>query len=368
MDARNLVPQPSGIARVVLEASRHLSMLGCDVKLYLPSPPHKSIQIPGGLNLDVGHFYGSLARGFWGQTVLPATAARDKLDVFWGPAHRLPAQLPRTLPRVVTIHDLVWIHSAATMRRRTWLGERIFMDSAVHAADIVVADSNATARDIEKRYVGLRGPVVTAYPGATAIDVDAGSTIRERHSLSRPYALFVGTLEPRKNLPQLLRAYALQPPAVRATCMLAIIGGSGWRSSGLPTIITELGLSEDVKLIGYVSEGDLGFLYANARFLVMPSLYEGFGLPIVESNALGVPALVSDRSCLPEIGGAAALCVDARNEIALAEGFRTLAVDDALHDRLASRARANADRFQWHKFAETMVEVFERAITMRNQM
>lgn len=333
----------------------------------MPSPPHKSIKLPDGVSLDVGHFYGSVARGIWGQTVLPAAAARDNLDVFWGPAHRLPAQLPLALPRVVTIHDLVWIHSAATMRWRTWLGERIFTDSAVRAADIVVADSNATARDIKERYGEHRRPVATVYPGATVLDVDVRSTIRDRHSLHRPYALFVGTFEPRKNLPRLLRAYALQPPAVRETCMLAIIGGSGWRSSGLPAMIMELGLNEDVKLIGYVAEGDLGFLYANARFLVLPSLYEGFGLPIVECNALGVPALVSDRSCLPEIGGEAALCVDAQDDIALAQGFCTLAKNDALRDRLASRAHANAERFRWHNFAETMVEVFQRAITLRRK-
>ncbi|WP_185984146.1 glycosyltransferase family 4 protein [Aureimonas mangrovi] len=367
VDARNLVTGMNGIARVVAQTSRALAAAGCDVRLYLPEPPHAQVPQISGVCVRTRRFRGPIARVLWGHGALPKAALDEDVDVLWGPAHRLPGRLDRRIARVVTIHDLVWVHAPETMRRRGLMGERLFMGSAVRGADIVTAVSASTAEDIGARFGALEQPVAVVHPGVDmpaplAPDADAA---RARHGIDRPYALFVGTLEPRKNLPRLLAAYARLPAAIRQRCMLVLAGGHGWGERDLGALVTELGLAGDVRLTGFVPDADLAALYAGARFLAMPSLYEGFGLPIAEAHARGVPVLTSDRSSMPEVAGEAGLLIDPTDETSIAAGLGALACDDALHANLAAHARKNAARFTWRRSADALIEVFERAIAMR---
>lgn len=364
IDARNLVPSLTGIGRYVLEMARALGAAGHELCLYLPEPAAAPLAGIVNARVRVGAWRGATMRMLWAQTALPAAARADAVDVFWGPAHRLPAALPGTIARVVTIHDLVWVHAAATMRRQTWLGERFLVGPALRRADRIVTDSNATTTDLQRRFPDIAAPVSTIYPGVTPLAA-ARANAAPRPAGGRHYILFVGTLEPRKNLARLIAAFAALPEPLRADHALVIAGGTGWRADDLERLAGAHGLADSVKTLGYVSDADLAALYAGATCLAMPSLYEGFGLPILEAHRFGVPVLTSRVSSMPEVAGKAAVLVDPFSVPSIAEGLRTLIGDPARRAALAQHARANAARFDWDRSASQLAGVFEAAIAQR---
>jgi len=365
IDARNLVPRLTGIGRYVAEMTRALAAAGHQPVLYLPEAPAEGTT--DGLEgyLRIAGFHGAAARMIWAQTALPSAAARDKVDIFWGPAHRLPFRLPISMARVVTIHDLVWVHASETMRWQTWAGERAFVGASVRRADEIVVVSNATGQALRDRYPHLGTPVTTIHHGYTRLVPGDVAGVRKRLDVDRPYILFVGTLEPRKNLVRLLQAWAAVGSALRSGFLLVIAGGQGWRLGDLQSQIEHLGISGDVRLTGYISDSDLASLYAGAYVLAMPSLYEGFGLPIIEANGLGVPVLTSSVASMPEVAGDCAWFVDPSSTSDMVEKLRVLIGDREDRDKRAACAKANAARFDWHRSAEGILQVFERALAAR---
>ncbi len=365
IDARNLVTSTTGIGRYLLEMSRHLALLGHELHFYLPEAPYKGLKdLPTG-TLHVGRFPGAIRRMIWGQTELPRRAAQDEIDIFWGPAHRLPIFLDHRIPRVITIHDLVWRDMAATMRWQTWIADRWLMKPGVTVADEIVAVSAATADVLKAAFPRCREKLNVIHPGLTAI---AGTLVPKKLSsfgIDRPYILFVGTLEPRKNLPRLLQAYAALPEATRQRFLLVLAGGQGWRLGDLKQQVAALRIESSVRLTGYVSDTDLAQLYSYARFLAMPSLYEGFGFPIIEANAMGLPVLTSNTSSMPEVAGEAGILVNPSDVQSILDGLESLAMDGALHTRLAASARANSQRFNWSESALQLEHIFKRAIAKR---
>jgi len=362
VDARNLVPKLSGIGRYVLETSRHLSQIGHEVYLYLPEPPNHQGTLPQVEKVDIARFKGALSRIFWGNSYLPLKAKKDEIDVLWGPAHRLPILFASGIPQVLTIHDLVWQHASSTMRYQGWVAERAFMKPSIKRAARVVTVSYATKQSLSQLYPWSANKIDVVYPGCTPFAPDRHCTDLKRFDLDRPYALFVGTLEPRKNLLRLLQAYGALPADTKSKLLLVIAGGQGWGLSDLTTEISRLNIASSVRLTGFVSDEELGKLYQNARFLAMPSLYEGFGFPIIEANQLGVPVLTSNTSSMPEVGGHAALPIDPASVSAIADGLERLATDDDLHYRLANAAQANAAKFDWFKSAHELTGVFQRVL------
>ncbi len=365
IDGRNLVPNLTGIGRYLLEMCRQLALQGAELFLYLPEEPWSPIPPLPGTTTRVANRPGAIRRMIWAQTELPRLAARDRIDVFWGPAHRLPFVLDRRIPRVVTIHDLVWLHAGSTMRRRSWLADRYLMKPAIQGADRIATVSEATRNALQALVPSAAGKARVVYPGLTKIGHAAtGNTLRDRN-IDRPYTLFVGTLEPRKNLLNLLEAYALLPDEIKEGMLLVIAGGQGWHLGELDQHIKRLKIETSIRLTGYVTDDDLAALYSHARLLAMPSLYEGFGFPIIEANAMGVPVLTSNSSSMPEVAGDAALLVDPTDIRSISDGLRRLATEDALHQQLANNARANAARFDWDKSARELLSVFEEAIAVR---
>ncbi|MBB3611607.1 glycosyltransferase family 1 protein [Rhizobium sp. BK602] len=365
IDARNFITSMTGIGRYVLEMSRHLALLGHQLYFYLPEAPHSGQEVLAAGQVRVSRFPGGVRRMVWAQTVLPRLAARDEVDIFWGPAHRLPYRLDRRIARVITIHDLVWRDMAATMRWQTWMADRLLMKPGVAVADEIVAVSAATADVLKSEFPACAGKLHVIHPGLTAIGGAQDAKALASFGIDRPYMLFVGTLEPRKNLLRLLQAYAALPEAIRQRFLLVLAGGQGWRLGDLKGHIAHLQIESSVRLTGYVSDADLAQLYGQARFLAMPSLYEGFGFPIIEANAMGIPVLASNTSSMPEVAGNAGLLVDPNDVQSIRSGLESLATDDALHARLCANARANAARFDWSESARQLERVFEKAIAKR---
>lgn len=368
IDARLLSKQVTGIGRYTAELARELQAQGEELYLYMPLPPIVGDWSAPHVRVRAGNAHGRIGQMLWSQTTLPRQAARDRVEVFWGATHRLPRYLPRSIARVVTIHDLVWKFAGETMRPLSRMLERTLMPQAVHLADRIMADSLSTAQAIEAEFPAARGKVRTVYLGTAALAYPGPRSSLEALGVRRPYGLFVGTLEPRKNLRRLLGAFARLPQAQRAGVQLVIVGGKGWGGVDVPQLLATLGLQDQVVLAGYVTDVQLSTLYAHARFLAMPSLYEGFGFPLVEAMAFGVPVLTSNTSSLPEVAGDAGVLVDPLDEASIAGGLEQLWGNDALHAALAGRAQANAARFSWRKTAQEAREVFAEAAEVRKAL
>jgi alpha-1,3-rhamnosyl/mannosyltransferase len=198
-------------------------------------------------------------------------------------------------------------------------------------------------------------------------DRDELAAVRTRHSLSDDaYLLVVATQEPRKNLARLARAYTALPEALRACHPLVIAGGRGWLNAELERTLAPLEARGDVRRLGYVAEHELPLLYAGAHAFAFPSLYEGFGLPVLEAMASGVPVLTSRGSSLAEIArddeGEIALCIDPLDVEAMREGLQRLLTDTPWRSQAAARGLARASGYSWTRCVDATVAVYREVL------
>lgn len=363
IDGRLLAYPLTGIGRYTHEMTQALLRAGAHVTLYMPAAPvHPLDQDKGCLQLKASHLFGRAGRFIWGQAVLPIIARHDAPDIYWGPTHRIPPCLPARTRAFVTIHDLVWKFAGETMRPTSRLLEQVLMPKAIRRADGVIAVSKHTRQDILHTFPKIDCPVKTIYPGISERPPAHDRAYLEKWGINQPYILFVGTLEPRKNLIRLLKAYAeLDEQDHRRAC-LVITGGAGWGDLDLVQIIKAHGLDKLVHLTGYVDESELSTLYKNALFLAMPSLYEGFGLPLIEAMAYGVPSLTSNLSSMPEVAADTALLVDPLDINAIASGLRVLLTQCDHRENLARRTKERATFFQWDLAARELLDFFDKRL------
>lgn len=366
IDAQMLCGTITGIGRYTSEIIRKLVHSDSEFFLYAPKPPATDEWAAANVTVRSSDFKSRIGKILWSQTQLPYYAGKDHLDIFWGPTHRLPRLLSNKIARVVTIHDLVWKHAGETMRPLNQLTERVLMPDAIRLADRILADSHSTADAIISEFPWAQDRVRVVHLGATSLPQPKGIEVLDALGIDRSYFLFVGTLEPRKNLRRLLEAYASLDPIVRKQTLLVIAGGKGWGNEDMVSLVHSLDLTDSVRLMGYVNEEQLATLYAHARFLAMPSLYEGFGLPLVEAMSFGVPVLTSSCSSLPEVAGDAGMLVDPYNTNSIATGLLQMLKDDEFRNELAARSRLNASRFSWEKAAKETMAIFHEAVYARN--
>lgn len=367
VDAGSLSEKTTGIARYTFETLSHMSRLGHKWYLYSHRPIPTDFQF--GSNVCVRHL-NFQTRGLgmlWAQTVLPYWALQNRTDLFWSPAHRIPQLLPHRIARVVTIHDLVWKNAGLTMRPLNRWMDRCLMPMAVRHSDRIISVSEHTAKDLEREFPYARNKIRIIKEGVTLFDEAPSSvdSLEWAARLNRPYILFVGTLEPRKNLDRLIAAYAQLPNETRDIADLVIVGGKGWGRVDPEDLSRHHGVSHRVKVLGYVTDAQLFFLYRNALFLAMPSLYEGFGLPLLEAMSTGVPVLTSKTSSMPEVAGGAAILVDPENIESISIGLRKLLVDKALRGLLREAGRKRACLFSWGITARKTLDVFRQAVAIR---
>lgn len=301
-------------------------------------------------------------------TTLPWTAQRLQPDLYWAPAHRLPIWLPDQTARVVTIHDMCWRVAPETMLLATRMLDRSLMPRSLRMADRIIAVSESTRKGLLDFDSSLAERVVVVHEAAENMPSPGTRSSLAQLLINEQYVLFVGSLEPRKNLARLVEAFARLPTALRERNLLVIAGGSGWGGVDVGALAAAHGISHRVRWLGVVGDALLATLYAHARCLAMPSIYEGFGLPVLEALSLGTPALIAGNSSLPEVAGTAGYCVDPFDVGSISAGLAAVLGDNELHARLAAEARPQAAKFSWARAARETLDVFDQAITARLKM
>ena len=279
------------------------------------------------------------------------------------PAYVAPRRLD--VPLVLTIYDLVALRHPELARRANVAHYRLRLPRSARAAARIIVPLECVARQVVE-HLGVDRDRVRVVP----LGVDAGfrppsaaavASVREHYALGAPFVLFVGNIEPKKNLPTLLRAFA-ELTRHGLPHELVIAGTRGWKCRCVFRLPAELGIEDRVRFLGYVAEADLPGLYGAAELFAFPSLIEGFGLPPLEAMACGTPVVTSDAEALVETAGDAAEHVPARDAEALADAMRRVLGDQALRERLCQAGLARAAQFTWQRTAEATRAVYREAI------
>lgn len=287
----------------------------------------------------------------WTHVRLATALWRHHPDALFVPSHVLPWNVPfiRGMRVVTTVHDLGFLHfpGAHTTFQNAYL--RLTTQWAARAADRVIAISEATAADFVA-YTGMSRDRVSVIPHGVSPRFHPQAATPQPWSR---YLLYVGTLQPRKNLLRLIQAFAIAE--THPETQLVIAGRTGWLSEPLAQEINRLGLTGRVHLVGYVADDALPGLLAQARGFVFPSLYEGFGMPVLEAMASGTPVLCANTSALPEVAGDAAILVDPLNVDAIAGGITVLDGDDATHADYRQRGLDRVKAYSWQRCAQATI-------------
>lgn len=299
-------------------------------------------------------------RRLWTHLGLAREMRRCPPDMLFVPAHVVPLCHPPAT--VVTIHDIGYRFFPAQHP----LGARLYLEASTRyscmAARHVIADSQATARDLTQVYGVPAAKISVVYLGIDQASWHAEVTeqkrVRARNRLEHPYVLYIGTLQPRKNLARLIEAFA-QLPAHLGEHDLVLAGATGWLTSGIFQRVQKLGLTERVRFLGYVAQEDLAALLSAASCFVLPSLYEGFGLPVLEAMACGTPVVCSNAGALPEVAGDAALLFSPTDTAALVAALTQVLGDAATRATLVDRGRCQVQRFSWERCARETLAVLE---------
>ena len=315
-------------------------------------------------------------RILWEQLALPILYLRGKLAGLEPRLHLLHSMafvtpLAFPWPTVITVYDLSFIHFPATFPtgQRAYL--RLFARLSCRRARRVIAISESTRRDLVKQWGLSADRISVACPGVgeqfQPLPADKVAAFRARRGLPERFILHLGTLQPRKNLPRLIQAYGrLRGNGTSAKLVLA--GDKGWLYGEIAAEIQKLNLQGDVIMPGYVEEAELPYWYNAAAVLAYPSLYEGFGLPVVEAMACQTPVVTSNVSSMPEAvgqaGEPAALLVDPQDTGALADALHLALTDGSLREELRDRGRLQAANFTWQRTATATVNAYRQALAL----
>lgn len=284
--------------------------------------------------------------------------AVENMDIVWGTNFTLPKIGRSRCRRVMTVHDMAWVRypetiQAPMLRILSGLSEHVF------SADRVLVVSEATKQDLMRHCQVDANKVRVIYNGVSQrfrpvselLDV-----VRGRYHLPKKFMLFVGTVEPRKNLTRLVEAFNRAGSKVEQS--LVVVGAKGWKTSPLCEEINRSPVRDRIHLAGFVADDDLPAVYNLADALIYPSLYEGFGIPVIEAMACGTPVVTSDVSALPEVAGDAALLIDPLNTSQLADAMERIVHDQPLRASLRAKGIERAKKFSWDESASQVVHCF----------
>lgn len=288
---------------------------------------------------------------FWTRFALPLRLRLgfERLDVFFTPGHYAPLFCP--CPLVITLLDLSYLKFPSYFKKSDLLQLTHWTARSVKQARKIITISEVSKQDIINHYHIEPERVVVAYPGYAEefrpqTDKRLIEKVKRHYGINGPYILFVGTMQPRKNIERLIEAFAfLKHEGVKES--LVLVGKKGWLYEAIFSKAEKLGIAEFVKFTSYVKHEDLPLLIGGAKLYVLPSLYEGFGIPAIEAMASGTPVAVSNSSSLPEVVGDAGVLFDPYNPTDIARGMREILGSRTLAKTLSERGIERARRFNW---------------------
>lgn len=363
IDCRPLIGQKTGIGYYLWEILNQWGLHNSHHELFLYSP--RDFEVPSGLKNSTVLWWKRIFKirpsELWMHTVAPIQMRRDKLDVFWGPNYAMPLW-PIGMPSVLTVHDMVYKVYPETLKKSTYLHNRFGMERYVQRCQRILVPSENTKRDLTN-FLPVLGEKVTVTPLGVSnrfesLRSENDDILRSFKITRNQYLLTVGTLEPRKNLHNVMEAFRrlrqllvdIEPP------VLVVIGAKGWGG----TVHSLNGtLDGVVHYIGYVSDVELGVLYREARAFVYVPYYEGFGLPPLEAMYMGTPVLVSPTSSLPEVVGDCGLYANPDDPDDIANAMERLWRDESLRGTLSCKGRIRASSMTWSQTAQNTLEILE---------
>ncbi len=348
------------------DIAKHKSKSPEDLKflIYLKNEPLPNMPKPNN-NLN----YRILKpKKLWTQWRLPLDLYmhRRKPDVFFTPTHYAPRF--SSVPTVITILDLAYLYFPKMFKKTDFFKLKNWTAHSIRNAKSIITISKSSKNDIIKEYQIPEEKIIVVYPGIKptvypqpqSFTMD---TLQSKYKISKNFILFVGTLQPRKNISRLIEAFAktLTQKEIPPDLQLIIVGKKGWLYEDIIKKPKELEVEEKVKFLDFITDDELTVLYKNAICYVLPSLYEGFGLPVLEAMQHNCPVITSNVSSLPEAGGDAALYVNPEDISDIAEKIKTLIINKQLRQELIQKGKKQITKFSWEKTAKETLKVLEQA-------
>lgn len=362
--------QGGGIGRLVRDLVYALANYDTetDYRLFVAGVANNAMSTPPGNNFTWRTTQLSptwLAR-IWHRLKVPlkVEAFTDNIDLYHATNFVLPPTRKHT-KTIVTVHDLSFIRvpEAATPRLKAYLNAVVPL--SIKRADHIIADSAATQKDLIELYRIKPEKISVLLSGVNECfrPIDDLTSIQDKYNLPEgPYIFSVGTVQPRKNYERVVDSLA-RLRAAKIDIDLVIAGGKGWLEGPLYRKIEETGLTEHVHMLGFVHDEDLPALYSGANCVAFPSLYEGFGFPVLESMACGTPVITSNISSLPEVAGEAALMVNPKNTDELVYALRRVIEDQTLREKMIADGFQQAAKFTWQASAQSLVRIYREVLS-----
>jgi glycosyltransferase involved in cell wall biosynthesis len=305
------------------------------------------------------------SRMLWSRYLLGFYIKKYHLDVLWSPTHNLPFYGPVNVRYYITVHDIAnqIFDDIAGYSKFSKAYYGIVLKKSCKKASIVIADSEATKGDLIE-YLGIdEEKIKVIYLGGPNENdkIHNGSNIIEKYKITEPYFLYLGRLQPRKNISVIVDSFIKLKEEYNTTAKLVLAGGVGWGMEQTVETIKNSVFNKDIIMTGYISDEDKYALYKGALTFVFPSVYEGFGLPVLESFSYGVPVITANNSSLPEVGGDAAFYIeDCYNVTDLEKQmYKMLSLSSDERERIKAKEYSQLMKFSWKKCAKEILHVFE---------
>lgn len=359
------VPQRLGSGQVAFELLRNLESMDLenDYTILLPSPPLSDLP-PERENWK----YRILKPNkLWTRIALPFAlfTAKQKPDIFFSPTHYIPRFVPKSVKRVMMVFDLAYLHFKEMFKAKDLYQLTNWTKQSILSADHIITISKSSKKDIVKNYGIDDKRITVSYPGHSELyapidDDDRIRWVKEKYGIKGDYVLFLGTVQPRKNLKRLI--HAMEKIKHVKLVVVGKIRGQGrqaWMFEEILAMPKELGIEDRIIFTDFIPDDEAVLLMNGAQAYLLPSLWEGFGIPAVDAMSCGVPCVVSNISSLPEVVGEAGLLIDPESVDQIEQAIRLITTDKKLHAKLSKLSLEQAKKFSWKKMTKEVKEVLE---------